>query len=63
VLAGITRLVGRRLKLKVNDQQSQVVPVTESKFLGFSCKGGNIICHAKALEKFKRQVRYLTNRS
>ena len=63
VLASITRFVESCLKLKVNDQKSQVVPVNESKFLGFSFKGRNIICHAKVLEKFKRQVRYLTNRT
>lgn len=63
VLASITRFVEKRLKLKVNDQKSQVVPVTESKFLGFSFKGRNVICHPKALDKFKRQVRYLTNRT
>lgn len=63
VLASITRFVEKRLKLKVNDHKSRVVTVTDSKFLGFSFKGRSIICHPNALEKFKRQVRQLTNRT
>ena len=63
VLASITRFIEKRLKLKVNDQKSGVVSVTASKFLGFSFKRRNIICHPKAMDKFKRQVRYLTNRT
>jgi RNA-directed DNA polymerase len=38
VLASITRLVEKKLKLKVNGQKSNVVPVEESKFLGFTFK-------------------------
>lgn len=63
VLASITCFIEQRLKLKVNDQKSQVASVTESKFLGFSFKGRNVICHARALYKFKRQIRHLTNRT
>ena len=63
VLASITRFVEQTLKLKINDQKSGVVPITASKFLGFSFKGRNIICHPKALAKFKRQVRELTSRT
>ena len=63
VLASITRFVEQTLKLKVNDQKSGVAPINKSKFLGFSFKGRNIICHPKALAKFKRQVRELTSRT
>lgn len=39
VLGSITRYVEKNLKLKVNGQKSKVVPVEESKFLGFTFKG------------------------
>lgn len=63
VLASVTRFVERRLKLKVNEQKSQVVPTSRCKFLGFSFHGCNLVWHRKALDKFKREVRTLTNRS
>ena len=63
VLASITRFVEKKLKLKVNGQKSKVVPVEESKFLGFTFKGKRIAVHTKAMIKFKRQVRLLTGRS
>ena len=63
VLTSITRFVERKLKLKVNDQKSQVVPVRRCKFLGFSFQGKNLVWHADVLLKLKRKVRQLTNRS
>ena len=63
VFASITRFIERRLKLKVNDQKSQVVPTSRCKFLGFSFHGKNLVWHDKALAKFKREVRTRTNRS
>ncbi|MCP5415458.1 MAG: hypothetical protein H6965_00030 [Chromatiaceae bacterium] len=62
-MASITRYVEQRLKLKVNDHKSQVVPVSRCKFLGFCFKQNRICWHDKALEKFKREVRRLTGRS
>lgn len=63
VLASITRFVERKLKLKVNEQKSQVVPTSRCKFLGFSFHGKDLVWHADALSKFRRRVRQLTNRS
>jgi RNA-directed DNA polymerase len=63
VLASVTRFVERKLKLKVNEQKSQVVPTSRSKFLGFSFRGKELVWHADSLAKFKRKVRKLTNRS
>ena len=63
VLASISRYLETRLKLVVNTVKSQVVKVTESKFLGFTFSRGSIKWHAKTLHKFKQQVRILTNRN
>ncbi len=63
VLASITRFLEKRLKLEINEKKSQVVPMDRCKFLGFSFKRNNIICHPSALEKFKREIRRLTGRS
>lgn len=63
VLASITGFVERKLKLKVNDHKSRVVPTNRCKFLGFSFHGVDLVWHADAVAKFKRQVRLLTNRS
>ncbi|MBB3063641.1 hypothetical protein FHS09_004505 [Microbulbifer rhizosphaerae] len=63
VLASITRFVEQRLKLVVNDQKSQVAPVSRCKFLGFTFHGKQLRWHPKALAKFKREVRRLTGRS
>lgn len=63
VLESITRYVEKSLKLKVNDQKSQVVPIDDSKFLGFTFKGKRITVHPKAMQKFKRRVRQLSGRS
>jgi RNA-directed DNA polymerase len=63
VLASITRFVERKLKLKVNEKESQVVPTSRCKFLGFYFHGKDLVWHADALSKFRRRVRQLTNRS
>jgi len=63
VMASVKRFVERKLKLKVNDTKSQVVPVSQCKFLGFSFHGANLIWHDKALHEFKHRVRQITGRS
>ena len=47
----------------MNTEKSQVVPVKESKFLGFGFRSGRIQVHHKTLQKFKDKVRELTNRN
>ncbi|MGK5090449.1 group II intron reverse transcriptase/maturase [Deltaproteobacteria bacterium TL4] len=63
VLASITQFVEGKLKLKINEEKSQVVPVNKSKFLGFTFNRGKIAWHPKTVEAFKRKVRRLTNRN
>jgi len=63
VLKSLTRFIEEDLKLKINEQKSRVVKSSQAKFLGFSFKGKYIVWHPKSLEKFKRRVRELTNRT
>ena len=63
VLSSITRYLENRLKLVVNTTKSHVVKTNESKFLGFTFKGSRIKWHPASLQKFKQQVRRLTNRN
>jgi RNA-directed DNA polymerase len=63
VLHSITRFVEQDLKLKVNPEKSQVVKSSQCKFLGFSFHSKHIRWHPKSMDKFKRRVRELTNRS
>lgn len=63
VLSSLKRFVERQLKLKVNEEKSQVVHVQESKFLGFTFKKNKIALHPKTVKTFKQKVRRLTNRN
>ncbi len=59
VLRSISRFLQNRLKLVVNPTKSHVVKTSESKFLGFTFRGGRIHWHPKTLIKFKQQIRRL----
>lgn len=63
VLRSISRYLQNRLKLVVNTAKSHVVKTSESQFLGFTFRAGGIQWHPKTLQKFKQQVRRLTNRN
>jgi RNA-directed DNA polymerase len=63
VLRSISRFLQDRLKLVVNTTKSHVVKTNECKFLGFTFQGTRIQWHPHSLNKFKRQVRRLTNRN
>lgn len=63
VLSSISRFVEQKLKLVINTIKSRVVKVSESKFLGFTFRNGRIHWHPKSMEKFKQEVRRLTNRN
>ncbi len=63
VLNSISRYLQSRLKLVVNTTKSHVVNVSESKFLGFTFRSGRIQWHVQTLQKFKQEVRKLTNRN
>lgn len=63
VLRSLSRYLAHRLKLVVNTTKSQVVKVSESRFLGFTFRYGRVHWHAKSEERFKHRVRELTNRN
>ena len=63
VLRSISQYLQNRLKLVVNTVKSRVVKTNESKFLGFTFRAGRIQWHSQTLQKFKQQVRRLTNRN
>jgi RNA-directed DNA polymerase len=63
VLSSISGYLQNRLKLVVNTSKSRVVITAESKFLGFTFRGGRIQPHPKTLLKFKQRIRRLTNRN
>jgi RNA-directed DNA polymerase len=62
VMAGITRYL-EKLKVRVNGDKSNVVPVQESSFLGFTFKGKKLVATAKAVMEFKHRLKRLTGRS
>ena len=63
VMASITQFIERKLKLKVNTTKSQVAPINQCKFLGFSFHGKQLVWHDKALQQFKCRIREITGRS
>ena len=66
VMAGITRFVTRRLKLKVNEAKSAVARPWDRKFLGFSFTSNREPKRRiapKARQRFKDRVRELTRRT
>ncbi len=58
VMAGISRFIERNLKLKVNDNKSQVAKTDQTNFLGFTFKAGKIRWSDKAFAEFKRRAKY-----
>ena len=66
VMAGITRFITRRLKLKVNEAKSAVARPWDRKFLGFSFthnREPKRRIAPKARQRFKDRVRELTRRT
>jgi len=63
VMVSITHFIERKLKLKVNNTKSQVAPINQCKFLGFSFHGKKLVWHDKALHQFKHRVKEITGRS
>jgi len=53
----------KTLKLPINEEKSQVVPIKQLSFLGFIFKGKKIIWSPKSLANFKHCIRELTGRS
>ena len=66
VMASVTRLLERRLKLKVNPEKSAVARPAERKFLGFSFTAAaqpRRRIAPQALARFRSRVRALTRRT
>ena len=66
VMAGVTRFLTTRLKLKVNEAKSAVARPWERKFLGFSFTNHRTPKRRiapKALKRFKEKIRELTRRT
>lgn len=66
VMAGITRFITQRLKLKVNEAKSAVARPQDRKFLGFSFTNNREPkrqISPKARQRFKERVRELTRRT
>jgi len=63
VKESVTRFLERKLKLKVNQDKSQVSSTDNTNFLGFTFRGTKIRWSDKAFREFKRRVKRLTGRS
>ena len=63
VRQSLTRFLGKRLKLKVNEAKSHVRPADQLEFLGLTFKKTNIRWSERAFQEFKRRVKRLTGRS
>ena len=63
VMRSITRYLETSLKLKVNLVKSQVAPMSDCAFLGFTVRGQKVRWTDKALAAFKHRIKELTGRS
>ena len=63
VMLSVQRFLEQKLKLKVNQDKSQVRSTNKTNFLGFTFKGTKIRWSDKAFQEFKRRVKQLTGRS
>ena len=63
VMESLKRFLERRLKLRINQEKSRVVPTNQAAFLGFTFRGTKIHWSEKAFREFKRRVKELTGRS
>jgi len=63
VKESVTRFLERKLKLKVNQDKSQVSSTDNTNFLGFTFRGTKIRWSDKAFREFKRRGKRLTGRS
>jgi len=64
VKASVTRYLGNRLKLKVNEAKSAVARPRERSFLGFSIgRHARVVLSAKTVKRLKERVREYTERT
>lgn len=62
VMGATTRMLECRLKLRINQQKSQVRPVRELEFLGFAFRSGKIRISEQSLRTFKQRLKRLSGR-
>ncbi len=63
VMAGISRFLEKKLKVRVNRDKSNVVRAQDSSFLGFTFTRMKLTSTEKAIHGFKTRLRRLTGRS
>jgi RNA-directed DNA polymerase len=63
VMTSIKRFIERKLRLKVNEDKSQVAKAEQISFLGFTFKSGKIRWSDKAFKQFRLRIKELTGRS
>lgn len=63
VMASVSRYLTKKLKLKVNEQKSRVVPTDQATYLGYTFRGKKLRWSDESFADFKHRIRQLTGRS
>jgi RNA-directed DNA polymerase len=63
VMRSVKSYLERKLKLKINEEKSQIVSHSKANFLGFAFKGTKIRWTDKAFKEFIRRIKLYTGRS
>lgn len=63
VMASVSRYLTEKLKLKVNEQKSRVIPSNQASYLGYTFRGTKLRWSEEAFADFKHRVKQLTGRS
>lgn len=63
VMASVSRYLTKKLKLKVNEQKSRVIPVVQTTYLGYTFRGTKLRWSDESFADFKHRVKELTGRS
>lgn len=63
VMASVSRYLTKKLKLKVNEQKSRVIPTDQATYLGYTFRGTKLRWSDAAFADFKHRVKQLTGRS
>jgi RNA-directed DNA polymerase len=63
VMASVSRYLTRKLKLKVNEQKSRIIPIEQTPDLGYTFRGTKLRWSEESFADFKHRVKELTGRS
>jgi RNA-directed DNA polymerase len=63
VMASVSRYLTKKLKLKVNEQKSRVIPAVQTTYLGYTFRGAKLRWSEESFADFKHRIRELTGRS